>query len=305
NISGESKIKVVDINSDSRSVAVMINNHNSARPYHMGLQEAYLVYEIIVEGGSTRYMAIYKDKDIDKLGSVRSARHYFLDYVLENDAIFVHWGWSDQAKDDINELEIDNINGLFYENSYFYRDKSLNVSLEHTGFTNTALINKGIDKMKYRNITNKNLLLNYSADEIELSQLSGAILANDLEFKYSSVLTTSYKYDENNKRYLRFVNGKEHTDYVSKEQYNAKNIIVYQVSNHTLNGDVKGRQEIDNIGSGKGYFISNGYAVPIKWNKKSRSSQTVYTFEDGTEIKANDGNTFIQIVPTSGKVVIS
>lgn len=301
----EKKLQIFDESSNTRPIAVMINNNDSARQYHMGLQEAYLVYEIIVEGGSTRYMALYKDADVDRIGSVRSSRHYFLDYALENDAVYVHWGWSDMAKDDIERLKINNINGLYAEGKYFYRENNLNVSLEHTGFTKMAMINKGIDNYGYRKTSDKKMLLNYSIDEIDLSEMDEAIPANDIDIKYSSVATTSYKYDADSKKYLRYVNGVAHRDYATKEQYTAKNIITYKVSNHTLSGDVKGRQDIDNIGNGNGYFISNGYAVPIKWSKKSREAQTIYTFKDGTEINVNDGNTFIQIQPTSGTLNIT
>ena len=83
-----------------------------------------------------------------------------------------------------------------------------------------------------------------------------------------------------------------------------KNIITYQIDNNTISGDNKGRQDIKNIGSGEGYLISEGYAVPITWEKKSRSAQTIYKFKDGNEIKVNDGNTFIQIQPTGKKLVI-
>ncbi len=76
------KIKIIDETSKSRPIAVMINNHPAARPYHSGLQDAYLTYEIIVEGGYTRYMAIFRDQTTTKIGSVRSARHYFLDYAF-------------------------------------------------------------------------------------------------------------------------------------------------------------------------------------------------------------------------------
>ena len=62
----------------------MINNNHSAWP-QCGLKDAYLVYEIIAEGGITRMMALYKDKLPEKVGSVRSARHYFIDYAEEND----------------------------------------------------------------------------------------------------------------------------------------------------------------------------------------------------------------------------
>ena len=128
--------------------------------------------------------------------------------------------------------------------------------------------------------------------------------ANTIDIKFSNSVRSTFKYDSEKGYYLRSVNGKAHTDYVTKEQYHFKNIITYQVKNQTISGDKKVRQDINNIGSGKGYYITNGYAVPIKWKKDSRSSQTIYTYEDGTKIEVNDGNTFIEIQPTNQKLTI-
>ena len=86
---------------NDRPIAVMIDNHKGAWP-QVGLNSAYSVYEIIVEGGETRLMALFKGVDLEKIGPVRSARHYFLDYALENDAIYVHYGWSPKAQSDIS-----------------------------------------------------------------------------------------------------------------------------------------------------------------------------------------------------------
>lgn len=301
----KNSLKVVDLESNSRPLAIMINNHPDARKYHTGLQEAYIVYEIIVEGGYTRLMGIYKDVNLSKVGSIRSARHYFLDYALENDAIFVHWGWSPQAEVDVTRLGIDNINGLSYEDVYFYRDNNLNVAYEHRGFTNSQLLNEAIKKLKYRETTSNKLLLNYSVDEVNLSTVDGATVANNVSIKYSNLVTTSYIYDATNKVYLRSVNGDKHADYKTGKQYTAKNIIVYQVDNHNLSNDTKGRQDIENIGNGSGFYITDGYAIPIKWSKKTRSSQTEYFDLDGNVITVNDGNTFIQIQPSSKELVIS
>ncbi|MCM1371044.1 MAG: DUF3048 domain-containing protein [Clostridium sp.] len=298
-------LNIVDLSSNSRPYAVMINNHASARPYHSGLQDAYIVYEMIVEGGITRYMAIFKDKDTSKIGSVRSSRHYYLDYAMENDAMYVHWGWSPQAQSDIKTLGINNINGLTYEGTYFFRDKTLNVAYEHKGYTSMELLKKAADRLKYRTTTTKDLLLNYSIDDISLQNMEGSKIANKVSIKYSSAVTTSYVYDDTTKLYKRYVNNKEHKDYVTKEQYTVKNIITYQVKNSNISGDSKGRQNFDNIGSGTGYYITNGYAVPIKWEKSSRDSQTVYKYLDGTEITVNDGNTYIQIQPLSQNLEIS
>ena len=299
----EPTVQIVDLNSTSRPYAVMINNLGAARPYHTGLQDAYLVYEIVVEGGITRYLALFKDKTNEVVGNVRSARHYYIDYVLENDAYYVHWGWSPQAQSDISSLDIDNLNGLTYGSPYFFRQNISGVNTEHKAFTNLSELANLVDRLGYRKETNKDLLLNYSATSVELP--SDATDATEIDIKYSGSSTTNYVYDSDAKVYKQFVNDKEHTDYETKKQYTVKNIIVYQVENTTIAGDNKGRQDLDNIGTGEGYFITEGKTIPITWEKDSRSSQTVYRYENGEEITVNDGNTWIHIVPKSGKISIS
>jgi len=290
-----SEVKVVDTSSTSRPYAVMINNHPSARAHHTGLQDALVTYEIIVEGGLTRYIAIYKDQNTAKIGSVRSARHYFLDYAFEHDAYYVHWGWSPLAESDIKNLRVNNINGLTYEGSYFYRDNSLNVDYEHRGFTNMEQLNKAVAKLGYRTETNKDLLFQYSADAVDFSSIENKQSATEVSVKYSNAVTSSYVYDENAKVYKRSVNGISHSDDVSKKQYIYKNIITYQVANNSV--DSYGRQDINNIGSGSGYYITEGIAVPITWEKTKRDGQTIYKYANGERIVLNDGNTFIQIQP--------
>lgn len=298
----ESNLKIVDLNSKTRPYAIMINNLGVARPLQSGLQDAMIIYEMIVEGGLTRYMAVFQDQNTERIGSIRSARHYFLDYALENDAIYVHHGNSPQAAADFKTLNIDRISVDASKTGW--RDKSLNVSTEHTLFTSIAKLNNGVgNKRKTRN---KDFLLNYSETPIDLSTKEGAIKANNIEITYSGSVNSSYEYDESAQNYKRSVNGKAHTDYVTKKQYTFKNIITYQVSNTSLNdGSGKDRQTLDNIGSGEGYYITNGYAVPITWSKSSRSSQTVYKYKDGTEIDVNDGNTFIQIQPKGKNLIIN
>ena len=62
------------------------------------------------------------------------------------------------------------------------------------------------------------------------------------------------------------------------------------------------RIKVDNVGTRDGYYITNGKAIKIKCEKKSRTEQTVYKDLNGNEIKVNDGNTFIQICPIDAEV---
>ena len=297
------KVQIVDTDSNLRPVAVMINTHKNARP-QSGLKSAYIVYELMVEGGITRMLAIYtQDSNESKIGSIRSSRHNYLDYAMENDAIYVHWGGSDYAYDDIKKLKIDHIDGMVYGSKYFITDKNLNRSIEHTRFTSSSMIKEAVSKLKIRTTTDNGWLLKYTTDVVDLSQKENSKEANKITIKYSNYQTVSYEYNSEEQTYYRFMSGAKHTDLVTGEQYKFKNIIAYKVQYKTISNH--GHQDLQNVGSGEGVYITNGYSIPIKWSKKDRSSKTVYTYMDGTEIEFSDGNTFIQIYPTTGSITIS
>ena len=275
----------------------MIDNHKSAMP-QAGLNDAYIVYEMIVEGGETRLMALLKGKTLDKIGPIRSARHYFLDYALENDAIYVHYGWSPQAQNDISKLGVNNVNGLVQSSSDFWRVKDK--SAPHNLFTSTSSILKIAKNSGYSTTSDKKSVLNYVTEDVNLDSQQ---VANKFSIKYSDYNTVSYTYNSDTKRYLRYSRNTKQVDWDTKEDVTTKNIIITFVKNTTLNdGENKGRQTLDNIGTSDGYYITNGKAIKIKCEKKSRAEQTVYKDLQGNKIQVNDGNTFIQICPIDAKV---
>ena len=291
--------KIVNIfKGDDRPIAVMIDNVQAALP-QAGLQDAYLVYEIVVEGGETRLMAVFKGKNTAKIGPVRSARHYYLDYALENDAIFVHYGWSPKAQSDISTLGVKNINGVAADGGAFWRDNGK--VQPHNAFTSMEKINSYAGNKKYTLTSDKKSLLNYSVDEITLEN---GQLANVVKIPYSSH-TTSYEYDETTRTYKRFMKNSAHKDWITNEQYTVKNILIQFVKNVNLNdGENKGRQDLNNIGKFDGYYITNGNSIKITAEKASRQGQTIYKDLEGNEIVVNDGNTYIQICPINANVVI-
>lgn len=297
----QKEISIVDLASDERPIAVMIDN-NVGYSSHSGLQDAYLTYEIIVEGGLTRMMALYKNKNTVEIGPVRSSRHYFLDYALENDALYCHYGWSPYAQNDIKALSVNNINGMTYSQA-FWRDNK--VAAPHNVFTSIEKITNATKAMNYSNKSNDWQLLKYNADGVNLDKKNKENLqyALNVDIKYSYNQTRQYKYDTNSKTYLRFMNGYSHSDRNTNQQYNYKNIIVILVNNKTI--DSEGRQDLDTVGTGNGYYITEGYSLPIVWSKDSRNSKTKFKYLDGEEVEVNDGNTFIQIVPLQMSVTFS
>lgn len=283
-----------------RPIAVMLDNHPDVSS-HAGLNNAYIVYEIIVEGGISRLMPVFKNVDLDKIGPIRSARHYFLDYALENDAIYVHYGWSPQAQSDISRLNVNNINGISESSTYFWRVNDR--YSPHDVVSDTEKILSIAERKEYKTKSMEESILDYVADEFDLENSE---TADEITIPYSDSYTVNYKYDEQTKRYIRYQYGKQHTDWVSKEPVTTKNIIITFATNYTLNdGEGKGRQGIENIGDLEGYYITNGKAIKIVCSKSSRSSKTIYKDLNGNIININDGNTFIQICPKNAKVKLT
>ena len=115
----------------------------------------------------------------------------------------------------------------------------------------------------------------------------------------------TYKYDEETKRYIRGYNKTTQKDWDTGELITTKNIIITFAKNSRLNdGSGKDRQNLSNIGTLDGYYITNGKAIEVECYKASRVAQTIYRDLNGKEIEVNDGNTFVQIVPINAKVTI-
>ena len=282
-----------------RPIAVMIDNHKGALP-QAGLNDAYLVYEMIVEGGESRLMALFKGVNLEQIGPVRSARHYFLDYALENDAIYVHFGWSPQAQSDISKLSVDNINGIYESSTSFWRTKDKKAP--HNVATSTEKILEIANRKGYSTQSNKESVLNYVADPVNLDS---DMIATTVTIPYSNSNEVTYQYDEATGRYIRYDRGEKQVDWVTGETVTTKNIIIVKVKNTTLNdGENKGRQTLDNIKALDGYYITNGKAIPITCEKTDRAEQTVYKDLEGNEIEVNDGNTFIQMCPINSEIEI-
>lgn len=293
----EKKVQIFQGN--ERPFAVMIDNHKDAWP-QAGLQKAYMVYEIVVEGGETRLMALFKGADVDKIGPVRSARHYFIDYAMENDAIYVHFGQSPQAASDIKKYSINDINGISEDGSTFWRVKDK--TAPHNAVTSMANLKKSAESKKFKTTSTEKSVLNYVTDEVNLEDGESA---ETITIPHSQLQTVKYEYDSENKVYKRYARGVAQKDWDTKDAITTKNVIITYCDNYTLTDtENKGRQGLKNIGTFDGYYITNGKAIKIKCIKEARDSKTIYQDLQGNVIKVNDGNTFVNICPTDAEVTI-
>ena len=143
--------------------------------------------------------------------------------------------------------------------------------------------------------------MNYVTREVELTD---GLDANVVSIPHSQLQKVKYEYDVENKVYKRYARNKAQTDWDTGAAVTTKNIIITFCNNINLPNDSSGRQDLKNIGTFDGYYITNGKAIKIKCIKESREKQTIYQDADGNKIEVNDGNTFIHICPIDAKVTI-
>lgn len=280
---------------ENRPYAIVFNNIKLASP-QSGTSQAEVLYEAVVEGGITRLMGIFEHITTDRIGSIRSARHYFVSFADEYDAIYVHYGQTKYATAKINSLHVNNLSGLSAIGStVFYRDHSINAP--HNAFTSIDGLLKGTKTLKYRTKYEKDYDGHFSFYKKD-TNLDSKTKVNKLTLHFSNYTSPYFVYDKEQKCYLRYQFGVPHLDANTKKQLAFKNIIIQYVNEWNI--DKKGYQtmEIENA-SGKGYYITNEKAIKITWKKNESTRKMHYYSEDGTELVVNPGKTYIAIFPNN------
>lgn len=285
--------------SNVRPVAVMVDNDDRNALPHAGLHDAYMIYEITVEGGATRLMALFKDTNTAKIGPIRSSRHYFLDYFMEHDALYIHYGFSPKASADLNAFKIQRMNGI-YDSGNFWREPKRKNDW-HDAYTSIENFQKFAATKSFRMTTDVKPPIQFSPNDVPINSEKPA---TQISVPFSNFYNCSYTYDASSGLYNRLQDKKAHVSPDGK-QYTAKNIILQTVKNYPLGDkDNADRQQLDTVGKGSGTYISGGKCIAIKWQKEGRTQPTVYTLETGEPLIVNPGQTWVEIVPAYSTATI-
>lgn len=275
---------------NQRAIAVMINNHTSARP-HSGLQHADLVYEILAEGDITRFLAIYHSNQPNKIGPIRSARDYYIELAKGYDSIYVAHGYSPDAYNMLQKNYIDSINGMQYDGTLFYRTKDRKAP--HNSYSTYENIMKGAEQKDYDTITNPPSLQFLNEEEIQALQ-GNNVEKIAIQFSNGSSYNSEYVYDQELKKYKRYSKNVQTVDSDTKEEVLLDNIFIVETKHEII--DSEGRRSIDITSGGKAYLFQNGIMQEVEWMNKD--GQIVPSMND-KEIGLIPGKTWITFVPTN------
>ncbi|MCI6560351.1 MAG: DUF3048 domain-containing protein [Oscillospiraceae bacterium] len=293
-LTGESGYK--DSANGKRPVAVMVNNLAAALPQY-GIEQADIIYELPVEGGITRLMAVYADyTSVPDVCSVRSCRYYYPLLCLGMDAIYCHWG-SDQtiALETLNRTGIDHLDGA-YDSSIFLRDEARAASYasEHTGYLKGSELPAVIEAKGFRtdrNENNQGLYFNFAPEGEKAAPAE--MTADNVIVNFSDAYFSTFQYDEQSGAYLKFHSGNPHVDGVTGNQLSFENVLILQTNVYLRDNGYLLDVELS---GGTGYYISNGGAQSITWEKNGESMPIQLYAADGNPLLMNVGESYIGII---------
>lgn len=313
-----------------RPAAAMIENHADSRP-PSNLSKADVVYEIVAEGGITRFLAIFycgvSAEDV-KIAPVRSARIYFINYASEygDKPIFMHVGGannysgSGDTVKDVRALEfLESIGwrvpkGNDFDTTYdsgfpiFWRNyERLDhpVATEHTMMASLDAVFEEAQKRGFGakdakgNSWNKNFLewkfIDDKPQGPSASEITFEFWKNNTEYD------VTWKYDSSNNQYLRFNGSREQIDLETEKQLSAKDVVILFAKEK---GPVDRNLHMfyTTIGEGQALVFQNGIVIKGTWEKKSWEARTKFFDEKGKEIAFVRGQIWIEVVPAGNKV---
>jgi hypothetical protein len=275
-----------------RPFAVMINNHPDARP-QAGINAADIVYELLVEGDATRYLAIFQSTLPDNIGPVRSARDYFIELAKGYDAIYVAHGYSPEAYEMLNNKVVDSINGMQFDGTYFKR--STTRKAPHNSYITSDNVELAAEKLKYSFINEKKFTLSFyqSEENVKLGNV-----ANEVRIDYfgkSSSYSSIYTYDEKENVYLKSSPQAKTVDDLTNEQVAISNVLFLEAAHQVI--DEEGRREIAIEKGGNAYLFQQGVMREVRWKN---DNGLIYAIEsDGTKVPLVAGKTWVHFVPSS------
>jgi hypothetical protein len=279
---------------DSRTVAVMVNNHPNARP-QSGLHKADIVYEVLAEGDVTRFLAIFQSEKPEVIGPVRSARDYYVKLGKGYDAFYVAHGYSPDAKEMLDAGVVNNINGMEYDGTLFERADFRKAP--HNSYITFDNIIKGAEKNNIAMTHNPKELPFLSEEEVNALEGTEAP-AIKIAYSKRDYATAEYMYDEIEQTYFRYSMGEITEDLDTKEPVSIDNLLIIETSHKVI--DAAGRNDIDLTSGGKALLLQKGKKKEVEWKNVDGR---LLPYSNGETVGLVPGKTWINIVPSIANTV--
>ena len=275
---------------DRGVTGIMIENSVDARP-QSGLLEAGVVYEAIAEGGITRFLTLYQESKPTYIGPVRSARPYYIDWLLPYGATYAHVGGSSEALQMIKDFGIKDMNEFAYGSAF---ERVSSRYAPHNVYTNMA----NLDAIRAKNNWGNPKFSGFTRKTDAPSKVQ---TATAIDVRISSVLFNShYDYDSGTNSYLRSEGGQAHKDEKSGKQLTPKVVVVIVVP-YSIHPDGV-HSKYQTVGSGRAFVFQDGIVQETTWSKASQQAVLELKDAGGRTLALNAGQTWITAVGEASMV---
>jgi len=291
-----------------RPLAAVINNIRRSLP-QSGIASADVIYEVLAEGDVTRMVAIFQSYYPEKIGSIRSARDYFIDFAFNHDGILVFHGASPSGHNRIRNTRIDNVDGGAWEGRVFWRDRTyphwaLNTGTrpqEHSSYTGREQMESHIEDRNIRSEIGDDPNFGFNFGELP-EEIESLGIAHRVVVPFSSLYTRTFIFDEDTELYMVEYQNGPLRDALTAEQVSVTNILIQITSVTRVAGDAEGRRNVVTTGSGRGYLVTGGEHFPVRWEKASHTAPMRWYFEDDQPLILSAGRTWICVFQTTATV---
>jgi hypothetical protein len=271
-------------------LAVKVENTPEAYPL-AGLQTADVTYEELVEGGITRFMALYQCKDAKKVGPVRSARTTDPKILTQYDphSLIAYSGGqlavvNDVKRSGLVSFDEDSGGDAFWRDTQRYEPHNL--------FVNTAKLRANATKQAAGEGPPRRLFA------FDAKAPSTGKHVSTVSMAFSSSVTATWQWDREAERWQRMLEGAPMT-LDTGAPITAANVIIQQVV--VTEGDLVDvlgyhSPEVTVTGSGKAWILRNGVMIAGKWSRPVMGAVTKFVTKSGEIIPLAPGNTWIELV---------
>jgi hypothetical protein len=309
---------------DRRPLGIMVQNNLEARP-QSGLSSADIIHEVVAEGGITRFLVMYYCDNPKVVGSVRSARVYYITLLqgFGNYPLYAHVGGANtpgpaDALGMIKKLKWFGYNDMDQFSVPFPQywrdyDRLPGRATEHTVYTNTTKL--------WEFAKNKRELADVDDEGVEWDSNWKPWLFKDgsVTTKEKKVAKISYGFWDNNigsdyvvdwdfdsvtNMYKRTNGGVPHMDNNNDKQLSASNVIVVFSDESVANDGYEGGQHMlyDLLGTGEALIFQNGEVVKTSWRKQKATDMIRFYDSRNREVEMVRGLIWISILPSDNEV---
>ncbi|WP_395245969.1 DUF3048 domain-containing protein [Agromyces sp. MMS24-K17] len=275
------------------SLSVKIDNHEEARP-QIALNRTDLVFEELVEGGITRYVAVWHSDVPDEVGPVRSIRPMDPDIISPFGGLVAYSGGQDVFVQMMQDSGLVNLVFDYDDTGLFYRAD------ERPG-PHDVILEAAEAVSRYPDVAPPPAQYAYGTADPLADPRYAAATTSRIDAVFSDARFPSWEWDGGAGAWLRSQEGSPDTE-ASGDRVRATNVVTMRVSIDWTYGEVP-RTVLD--GTGEVWVSVAGRTAHGSWSKAGRTSPIVLTADDGSPLRLAPGNTWFELVPNDGSVAFT